>query len=259
MTDPIYNPPSIDPAQRNSIMGTIQFIIDKMVMQEIDDMLPAQVIAYDRTENRATVQILVTMVTTSNQQIKRAQIASVPVLQLGGGGYVLSFPINPGDLGWIKTTDVDMSLFLQQLNLSPPNTNIMHKFDSSMFIPDTMMKSVVINSEDNANVVLQTLDGTVRVAIWPDKVKVTAPEVQVISPLVEITASTSVLLDTPQTTITGALSVGTHSGATAHFNGPITGDSTMVLTGNITGQGTSLHTHVHSGVQPGGGNTGQPV
>lgn len=153
-------------------MGTIQFIVDKMVMQELDDLLPAQVIAYDRVKNRASVQILITMVSTSNQQIKRAQVASVPVLQLGGGGFVLSFPISPGDLGWIKATDVDMSLFLQKLNLSPPNTNIMHKFDSAMFIPDTMLKAVTIDPSDASNVVLQSLDGTTKISLGAGSMKI---------------------------------------------------------------------------------------
>lgn len=176
-TDFLYLPPSIDPGQRKTVMGTIQFIIDKLVKQDMDNMLPAKVIAYDRTRNRASVQIMVTMVNTLNQNVLRAQVASVPVLQLGGGGFVLSFPISPGDLGWIKTTDVDMSLFLQQLNISPPNTQITHKFDSSMFIPDTMLKGVSIASEDVNNAVLQNLNGTVKVSWWSNLLKITAPRV----------------------------------------------------------------------------------
>jgi hypothetical protein len=34
---------------------------------------------------------------------------------------------------------------------------------------------------------------------------------------------------------------------------------TVVASGNVTGQGTSLHTHIHSGVQTGGSDTGVPV
>lgn len=299
-------PPSIDPAQRHSIMGTVQFIIDKLVKQEMDDMLPAKVIAYDRTKNRCTVQIMVCMVNTLNQQVTRAQIASVPVLQLGGGGFVLSFPIVAGDTGWIKATDVDMSLFLQSLNsggvVSPPNTAITHKFDSSMFVPDTMFHNVVINDEDAANVVLQTLDGTVRVALWDDRVKITAPTLQVECPQVTIdctditvntstaevnattatvtttdisvvtetaevtasntinlTATTSITLDAPAVIITGALAAGSGTGDTAVFSGPISTTQTVTAGIDVVGGGKSLNSHIHSGVQPGGGNSGPPV
>lgn len=49
----------------------------------------------------------------------------------------------------------------------------------------------------------------------------------------------------------------TSSGITINGNVNITG--TVVATGNVTGQGTSLHTHIHSGVQTGSGDTGPPV
>lgn len=49
----------------------------------------------------------------------------------------------------------------------------------------------------------------------------------------------------------------TSSGITINGNVNITG--AVVATGNVTGQGTSLHTHIHSGVQTGAGNTGPPV
>ncbi len=325
-------PPSIDPAQRHSFMGTVQFLVDKLVKQEMDDMLPAKVIAYDRTKNRATVQIMVCMVNTLNQQVSRAQIASVPVLQLGGGGFVLSFPIVAGNTGWIKATDTDMSLFLQSLSsggeISPPNTAITHKFDSSMFIPDTMFHNVVINSEDAANVVFQTLDGTVRIALWDGehkKVKITAPELLVVCPqttidasdvlvntttaeinasdtttvtspnvdviatnvsvsandvevitttaevvasgavsvtsstTIDLTATTSITLTAPITYISGALAAGSTSGDTAAFSGPISTTQTVTATGDVVGAGKSLSSHVHSGVEPGGGNSGPPV
>lgn len=170
MTTETYLPPSIDPGQRESLSGTIQFIIDKLVKQDMDNFIPVQVVAYNRAANRVTVQIMITMINTLNEQVIRAQIASVPVLQLGGGGYVLSFPIAAGDFGWLKTTDVDMSLFLNSLklnggSLSAPNTFVRHKFDSSMYIPDTMFKGVTIAGGDAGNVVLQNLAGTVKVSL----------------------------------------------------------------------------------------------
>jgi len=48
-------------------------------------------------------------------------------------------------------------------------------------------------------------------------------------------------------------------GATIVLDGPVSATSTIDATGDVTGQGTSLHTHVHGGVTPGGGSTGQPA
>lgn len=162
-------PPSIDPGQRNSLYGTIQFLVDKLVMQELDDMMPAKVIAFNRATNRVTVQILIAMINTANQQVIRAQIASVPVMQFGGGGAVISFPIAAGDTGWIKATDTDISLFIQNLSqgvaVSPPNTKNFHKFDSSVFIADTMLHGVTISGDDVNNAVWQNFAGTTKISL----------------------------------------------------------------------------------------------
>lgn len=43
------------------------------------------------------------------------------------------------------------------------------------------------------------------------------------------------------------------------LNGAVKASSTIVAINDVTGQATSLHNHVHSGVQSGGSNTGPPV
>lgn len=183
------------------------------MLKDLDDCLPAQVIAFDRGSNRATVRPIIQMVTTSGERVSRAQVASVPVLQLGGGGFVLNFPVKPGDIGYIKANDRDVSLFLQGMAETQPNTKRMHSFEDGVFIP-AVLAGFSIAGEDADHPVLQTLDGSVRIALWPDKVK-----------------------------ITGNLEV----------------EGTITSTGNIVGNSISLNAHHHTGVQPGGSNTGGPV
>lgn len=43
------------------------------------------------------------------------------------------------------------------------------------------------------------------------------------------------------------------------INANVQVNGSVVATGDVTGQGTSLHTHKHGGVQPGDGQTGVPV
>ncbi len=100
---------------------------------------------------------------------------------MGSHAGVISFPLQAGDLGWIKANDRDISLFLQHLRNSAPNTARLHSFEDSMFFPDSMFRSVTIDPEDADNVVLQSLDGTQRVSIWPDKVKITATAIELVS------------------------------------------------------------------------------
>ena len=87
-----------------------------------ENLLPAQVISYNRSTNIATVQPMIMMVQTNGNTIQRNPIAFVPVLSLGGGGFHISFPLAAGSLGWIYAADRDMTLFQQTLTMQPPNT-----------------------------------------------------------------------------------------------------------------------------------------
>lgn len=132
------------------------------------------VMAFDRDANSATVRPLVQMVTTTGEVVSRAALASVPVFQIGAGGCVLNFDLSPGDLGYIKACDRDVSLFLQALADGPPNTRRLHSFSDGVFFP-AVIRGHAIMAEDAHNAVFQRRDGSVRVSLWPDFVKITAP------------------------------------------------------------------------------------
>lgn len=180
--------PSVNPANTGGMAGMVNQVLQKF-LQGVDDMMPARVIAFDRTSNRAQVQPLIMVVTTEGELVRRAPVASVPVFQIGAGGFILNYNLEPGDLGWIKASDRDISLFLQAYNEAPPNTFRLHKFSDAVFFPD-VMTGYTISEEDQeeGSVVLQTLDGSQRLAIWSDRVK--------------ITSSTEVIIDAPLTTTT---------------------------------------------------------
>jgi hypothetical protein len=169
-------PYSFNQANRDNLAGLLQFFMHKYI-QNVDDMLPAKVIAYDRTSNRARVQPLINMVSTEDKIVPRAQIASVPVMQLGGGGFVVSPPIVTGDLGWIKANDRDISFFKQGMNQSQPNTQRLHSFEDALFIPDTMLNGFTIAPEDENNFVIQNSNGNVKISWWQNLLKIIAPRV----------------------------------------------------------------------------------
>lgn len=155
--------PSIDPANNGSLVGTISFAFSKL-MQNVNGMLPAQVLKYDRTTNRVNVQLLITILGTDGTQTPRAQIASLPVLVMGGGGFTLSFPIKEGDFGWVLANDRDISLFLQGYAQSPPNTNRVKNFADGLFIPDAM-KTHDINNSNKDYLLIQNEDNSIQIEI----------------------------------------------------------------------------------------------
>ncbi len=235
MTDATpYAPPSSDPGDDGTLPGLMRVFAMKMA-QQTDDMLPARVIAYDRAKNRATVQPIVRMVTTAGDEVSRAQIASVPVLQIGAGDFLLAFPVNPGDLGWIKASDRDVSLFLQGLDEAAPNTARMHSFQDGLFIPDRM-REWSLDPADADRVVLTHSGGATRIAVGVDTIA--------------ITASAAVTVDAPAVTITSALTT---------VNGPVTVNGTLTATSVATAGGIVLETHRHTGVTTGAGTSGGPT
>lgn len=88
---------------------------------------------------------------------------------------------------------------------------------------------------------------------------------------ITLQSPTRITLDTPITYITGVVSVENSHGAsgnTATFNGPVEilqGDLTVdvghikAVANDVIATTVSLQHHVHTGVTPGGGDTGQPV
>lgn len=157
-------PPSRNPTVDGKLKSVLRFVFEKLVQGDLDDMLPAMIVDYSRTTNLATVQPLIQIVTTLNQLKNRDPIESVPVLQLGGGGFVLNFPLKSGDLGFIKSNDRDISLFKQIWQLVQPNTGRMHNFSDSIFIP-SVLTNFTINGTDTNNAVLQSIDGTTRLSM----------------------------------------------------------------------------------------------
>lgn len=218
--------PSRDPANDDTLLGVVKTVLRKFLMG-IDDMLPAKAGAFSRAQNRVTALPQVQAISTEGQRVSRAQVASAPVYQIGGGGFVLNFNIRPGDQGYIKACDRDTSLFNQTHAETSPNTKRLHSFEDGVFFPN-VDDGFTIADEDAANAVLQSLDGSVRIALWPDRVKVTAPLVVCDTPLVHATQDVQV-------------------------------DGNLTVTGEITGSGIVYSTHVHDGVEPGSGNTGTPI
>lgn len=161
--------PSQKPGQSDSLSGSMDLVLRKFLL-DVDDMLPARIVSYDRNANRAQIDILYKVTMTDGSLNPLMAPAEVPVLTIGGGGMCLTFPIKPGDLGWIKASDRDMSLFLQSYEAEPGNTTRLHCFEDGVFIPDVMKDFVV---SDGAAATIQTIDGTTSVAVKPGSIVLT--------------------------------------------------------------------------------------
>lgn len=228
------NLPSAEPGSDNDLASLMGFVLRKFAMQSLDGMLPAKVISYDRAKNVATVQPLIQILSTSGKVVTRAPLSKVPVLALGGGGFVINFPLKKDDLGWIEASDRDITLFMATMKESRPNTVRYHRFSDARFVPDTF-RQYTIAGEDADAMVVQTLDGSTKVALSPAGVRVKTADTVTIDGAVkvEIKSATTVTLAAPIVTITGATSI-------------IGGGQPVSITGPVSIDGKAFLTHTHS-------------
>jgi hypothetical protein len=233
-----YAPPSTDPADNGTLTGVLRAVLSKFVMNNLDDCLPCRVVAVDG-RRFATVQPMVMMGTTEGAKVSRAQVPRVPILQLGAGGFVLSFPVKEGDLGWLKASDRDISLFMQGLEEEWPNTTRLHSFQDGFFIPDRM-RDWTLDGSDADRLVIQAAEGGAVIAVGETTISIRATgPVEVEAESVAITADT-VTVTSDNVTV---------NGSEATFTG-------HVSVGSLTIDGEAFTAHKHLGVTTGGGQTG---
>jgi hypothetical protein len=249
--------PSKNPADDGNVGGALNTMFRKRAMK-LENKLPAIVISYDRVHNIATVRPMISMLKTNGVTVQRASIASVPVLALGGGGYTMTFPLKNGDLGWIEASDRDISLFLQSMQQSPPNTFLIHRFSQGHFVPDAFRQYTFDSADDGSSMVIQNYAGTVKVCLDPAAVRVIAPTVNITATeAINSTVGTSSMQLTPAlfTVTAPAISLNQTGGGTtgAAFTG-----APVVMPDAII-NGVTQSTHHHGNVTNGGGVTNGPA
>lgn len=163
------NSPSRSLDADSNMPGVLDLAIRKALLDN-DDMLPARIVSWDEKRNRAQVDILYKVTMTSGAVNDMEAPAEVPTLVLGTGNLVLVWPLKPGDLGWIKATDRDISLFLQSYDKENGATPRIHCFEDGIFIPDAMKGFVMADSDAAC---LQTKDGKTSVAVKAKSITLT--------------------------------------------------------------------------------------
>lgn len=221
MSDPGNNIPSQNPANLGTLAGCLTHCFRKL-LQGTDGMLPAVVVAVDAARQYASVRVGSMVLGTDGTLTSHDPIARIPILTVGAGGFLMSFPVKPGDLGWILASDRDVSLFLQQGGEAGPNTDRLKSFEDGLFVPDTA-RTWALAGEDADNATWQAADGTAKLTLGAAKVKVLHPA------LIEFDAPSATM--SGNLTVNGNLSAG--NGVTCTFTTP-TGQTVTVQNGIVT-------------------------
>jgi hypothetical protein len=218
------------------------------INKKMQKSLPVKVTKVSSDRKFVNVQPQILVVDSEGGTIVRAEIKGIPVVTSGAGNFLISFNISVGDLGWIESSDRDISLFKQSYDQSKPNTRRMHNFSDARFVPD-IMTDFAIDEEDSGALVIQNRDASVKITLSDSKIKLKAPTLDI-----ETTGLFKAVcaggIDLNGVTIA---SDGT-TFSPVSFTAPNVIGTINVTFGGISGTG---HTHPYTWTDPAGsGNTG---
>lgn len=181
-----------------------------------------------------------------------------PVVFPHAGGLSLTFPISKGDECLVVFSSRCIDAWWQNGGIQPPMEMRLHDLSDGFVIPGPWSQPKKIGSWSGSEAQLRTDDGAAFVAVNVASHDIRAVTTTNISldagKTVTIKAGTKATLDAPVIEIAGTMtnSTGRGSGGAATFNRGAT------TTQDFVAAGISLNSHVHSGVQTGGGKTGGP-
>lgn len=219
------------PESRANEFNAVEFVITQLLNKRNYTTL-VQVMAVRSAGEVAPVgfvdvQIMLNQIDAAGNSMPHGTVNNVPYFRLQGGANAVIIDPQVGDIGMATFADRDISSVKASRAISNPGSK--RRAD----IADGLYTGGFLNG------------------VPTQYVRFTDSGIEVVSP-------TNVTVRAPTINMVGADSV-TLQSASIVLDGPVTGTASAVFAGDVTGQGTSLHTHKHGGVQTGGGQTGVPV
>lgn len=167
----IQSCPSYNPADLTTTAGMLDYIY-RCNSMTTENCMPAIVESYDRKKNIVTVKPSINITAATGETIERESITAT-VMSVCGNKFIMNFPLEKGDTGWLITADRDISLFREQRKVINANTNRIHSIEDSFFIPDRV-NDFKIDDEDKDNFVLQSLSRNLKITFSKDTIKIYA-------------------------------------------------------------------------------------
>lgn len=206
-----------------------------MVQQSLGKLQTATLVRIEKCTNTGGVSPvgfvdvtpLVNQLDGAGNPTPHVSIFNVPYFRLQGGKNAIIIDPEQGDIGIAVFASRDITKVKATKGQANPGSFRQYSFSDALYLGG------VLNSVPTQYVEFSTAGIRIH---SPTQIKLDAPDILLQAATVEITAGTSITVTTPTFTLNGS----------------------MVVTGDVTAQGTSVHTHTHSGVMPGSGSTGGP-
>lgn len=227
-----------------------------MVQQALSKMQTATLVSIESCTNAGAlspvgfvdVTPLVNQLDGQGNPTPHVTIHNVPYLRLQGGTNGIIMDPQKGDIGVCVFASRDISKIKSTKKQGNPGSFRQYSFSDGMYLGG------MLNGTPTQYVQFSAAGIKIH---SPVAVVLDAPDIQLNAATVEINGTTSTTVTTPTFTVNGATvlngPISQTGGGAAEFSG------SMAVTGDVTAQGTSVHNHTHSGVQPGSGDSGPPT
>lgn len=237
---------------RNEKLRDLAFALRQAVtsnQSEVWTSLPAIVVSFDPVQLtcqlQPTIQARVQRTDTKWEWVNLPVLVDCPVVFPGGGGVVMTFPVEPGDEVLVVFSSRCIDNWWISGGIKPQAELRMHDLSDGFCLPGLWSVPRVPVDVSPAQAELRTTNGDVRVSVNP-----TTNQVGVITPGdvnvqaggdAEVVSSGAVSVTAPEITITG--------------NVTITGNTSItgILSINGTDYSDHQHTMVSSGTELSGG------
>lgn len=208
--------------------------------------LPGIVAAVDLNAQTVSVQPTIRGRVTGKdgrvQSVNMPLLVDVPLVFPRAGGFALTLPVAVGDEVLAVFASRAIDSWWQSGGIGEPVEARMHDLSDAFAIPGPTSQPKKLVGVSASSAQLRNESGDTFLEVAPNGA-------------ISIIATTEITMTAPQINLNGAVAAANGMAVT----GNMTSTGSVTATGDVIGAGTSLHTHVHGGVQPGGANTGVPV
>lgn len=185
------------------------------------------------------VQPLVNQLDGDLQPVAHGVVNDIPFVRMQAGGNAIIMDPQPGDIGLCVFADRDSSSAKATRDIANPGS--LRRSDMA----DGVYLGGILNGAPTQYVMFNDDGITIH---SPNKIEMDAPEIDIVAPVIDMHASTSVTITTPTFTLNGDM----QSNGNVHSSGTITGDVDVVADG-ISGK-----SHHHGLVKAGTDISGGP-
>ena len=229
-------------------------------LKQVHTALPGIVTAYAPATRRAQVQIAINKLIGSrfeHESVPRPVLQNVPVVTPGGGGYLVHVPLEAGDPVMLIFSERGLDAFKATFERSDPPIGAMFSERDAVCFPGFGALEIETPAD---GISIQAEDGSSYVEVHDDRVRAKWGENQV-DVDVDGTTVTGNLRVTGETTLEGDVTAEANADVQGNLDVDGTGDVGGLFRANDSGSqvgGVTVKTHVHTGVQTGGGVSGPP-